>query len=173
MFPGDHVLHTMERTLTRRSCYMDLNSFIGIPYKFRGRDKTGIDCLGLVWLYLKERGIFIPDTDGLPMVEEAQTDYLERVLRSLDKVAARVDTPQSDDIVIMRLPGGYTHLGVMTDNYNMLHVLLDRPSALVPVRKYRSRIVAIFRPERRRGSVLELMLSIWPPKQPAGKARRR
>jgi len=152
---------------------MDLNSFIGIPYRFRGRDKTGIDCLGLVWLYLKERGIFIPDTDGLPMVEEVQTDYMERVLTSLDKVAARVDTPQSDDIVVMKLPGGYTHLGVMADNHNMLHVLLDRPSALVPVRKYRSRIAAIFRPERRRGSLLELILSISPPKQPAGRLRHR
>lgn len=152
---------------------MDLNSFIGIPYRLRGRDKTGIDCLGLVWLYLKERGIFIPDTDGLPMVEEAQTDYMERVLTSLDKVAARVDTPQSDDIVVMKLPGGYTHLGVMADNHNMLHVLLDRPSALVPVRKYRSRIAAIFRPERRRGSLLELILSISPPKQPAGRLRHR
>ncbi len=147
---------------------MDLNSFIGIPYKFKGRDKAGIDCLGLVWLYLKESGIFIPDTDGLPMVKEAQTDYMERVLTSLDKVAEKVDTPpQSNDIVVMKLPGGYTHLGVMADNYNMLHVLLDRPSALVPVRKYRNRIVAIFRPERCRGNLLELMLSIWPLKQPA------
>ena len=65
-----------------------------------------------MWLYLKERGIFIPDTDGLPMVEEAQTDYMERVLTSLDS-GCRVDTPQSDDIVVMKLPGDYTHLGVM------------------------------------------------------------
>ncbi len=144
---------------------MDINSFIGIPYKFRGRDKNGIDCLGLVWLYLRQKRIFIPDDDGLPMLKEAQSDYTDRVLKALGKVARRVTRPQADDIVVMNLPGGYTHMGVMTDDHNMLHVLLDRPSALVPARKYRNRIIAVFRPERRRGSLLELVLSIWPRNQ--------
>ncbi|HHY12112.1 MAG TPA: C40 family peptidase [Firmicutes bacterium] len=144
---------------------MDPCSFIGIPYKFKGRDRNGIDCLGLVWLYLREKGIFIPDDDGLPMLAEAQSDYQNRVLKALDKVARRVAAPQADDIVVMWLPGGYTHMGVMADNQNMLHVLLDRPSALVPVRRYRNRILAIFRPQRRRGSLFEFMLSVWPHKE--------
>ncbi len=150
---------------------MDLNSFLGIPYKFRGRDKTGVDCLGLVWLYLREKGIFIPDDDGLPMISEAQGDYQERILRALDKVAERVIVPQTDDIVVMRLPGGYTHMGVMVDNQNMLHVLLDRPSDLTPVRKYKHRIVAVFRPQRRRGSLLEFLLTLYPPKRRSRIAR--
>lgn len=142
---------------------MDLNSFLGIPYKFKGRDRHGIDCLGLVWLYLKEKGVFIPDDDGLPMFEEAQSDYQERVLKALDRVVERAEVPQADDIVVMRLPGGYTHMGVMVDSQNMLHVLLDRPSDLAPLKKYKHRIVAIYRPKRRRGSLLEFILTVYPP----------
>ena len=112
---------------------MNLDSFLGIPYKFKGRDRQGIDCLGLVWLYLREKGIFIPDDDGLPMLEEAQSDYLDRVLKALAR-AERVAVPQADDIVVMRLPGGYTHMGVMADNQHMLHVLINRPSGLTPIR---------------------------------------
>lgn len=124
---------------------MELESYLGIPYKFKGRDRQGIDCLGLVWLYLKEKGISIPDHDGMPMEKMAQPDYLERALRALDQIGQRVDEPQADDIVVMRLPGGYTHMGVMVDNRHMLHVLIDRPSSLTPIRKYRRRIVAIYR----------------------------
>jgi len=143
---------------------MDLDSFLGIPYRFKGRDKKGIDCLGLVWLYLREKGVFVPDGDGLPMHSEAQEDYMGRLLKALDGVAERVAVPQADDIVVMRLPGGYTHLGVMVDDQNMLHVLIDRPSDLVPLRKYRHRIVGIFRPLRRRGSLFEFLLTLYPPK---------
>jgi len=122
---------------------------LGIPYKFKGRDTTGVDCLGLVWLYFRSKGIKFHDTDGLPMLEEIQPDYLRRVLTALDKLFRRLDEsrekPREDDIVVMRLPGGYIHLGVMVDDKNMLHVLKDRPSALSPLRRFRSRIVAVYR----------------------------
>lgn len=143
---------------------MNLDSFLGIPYKFKGRDRQGIDCLGLVWLYLREKGIFIPDDDGLPMLEESQSDYLDRVLKALARAAEKVAVPQADDIVVMRLPGGYTHMGVMADNQHMLHVLINRPSGLTPIKRYKHHIVAIYRPRRRRGSLLEFMLTLYPPK---------
>jgi len=126
--------------------YQDL---LGIPFKFRGRDKDGVDCLGLVWLYLRSKGFRIPDTDGLPMESDAQPDYLDRAISALSQFCDSVAYPQEDDIILMKLPGGYTHFGVMVDDYNMLHVLKNRPSALDPVQKYRRRIVAIFRPRQK------------------------
>ncbi len=131
---------------------MSYEEFTGIPFSFRGRDKRGLDCLGLVWLYLRSRGIHIPDTDGLPMERDLQPDYLERAIAALSPICDSVAYPEANDIILMRLPGGYTHLGVMVDDANMLHLLKDRPSGLEPVMKYRRRVVAIFRPrqERRR-----------------------
>ncbi len=125
---------------------MPYREFLNIPFKFRGRDKRGTDCLGLMWMYLKARGYVIPDRDGLPMLHDNQEDYLERAIQGLQKIGEQVSVPQEDDIVLMRLPGGYTHIGVMVDSDHMLHVLKDRPSGVEPIMKYRRRIVAVFRP---------------------------
>lgn len=127
----------------------------------QGQARDRLPWVGMV--VLEGKGVFIPDDDGLPMFEEAQSDYQERVLKALDRVAERAEVPQADDIVVMRLPGGYTHMGVMVDSQNMLHVLLDRPSDLAPLKKYKHRIVAIYRPKRRRGSLLEFILTVYPP----------
>jgi cell wall-associated NlpC family hydrolase len=124
--------------------------FTGIPFSFKGRDKRGVDCLGLVWLYLRSKGIHLPDTDGLPMEQDLQSDYLDRAIAALSRVCEAVAYPEEDDIILMKLPGGYTHLGVMVDDARMLHVLKDRPSGLEPVMKYRRRVVAIFRPKQKR-----------------------
>lgn len=137
--------------------------FIGIPYKFTGRDLNGVDCLGLVVLYLRSKGFKIPDGDNLPMKEEVQPDYLERVLSGLDKIGQRLDLsneePKENDIVVMRLPHGYVHLGVMVDGQNMLHVLKDRPSGLSPLSRFRSRVVAIYRLKQRRPPLFRLAAS--------------
>ena len=130
---------------------MSYQQFLGIPFKFRGRDLRGVDCLGLIWLYRRSRGYAIPDSDGLPMMEDKQEDYPARALEALRRIGTEVEFPQTDDIVLMNLPGGYTHLGVMVDEWRMLHVLKDRPSALEPVAKYRRRIVGVFRPNPSRG----------------------
>jgi len=40
----------------------DFSKYVDIPYKHRGRDFDGCDCLGLVVLmYKEERGIILPD----------------------------------------------------------------------------------------------------------------
>lgn len=127
---------------------MSYQAFLGIPFKFTGRDRRGVDCLGLVWAYLRYRGIRIPDTDGLPMEADHQPDYLKRAIDGLARCCDSVESPQPNDIILMRLPGGYTHLGVMVDADNMLHVLKDRPSGVEPILKYKRRVVAIFRPRR-------------------------
>ena len=128
---------------------MSYAEFAGIPFRFLGRDRSGVDCLGLVWLYLRSKGIHIPDTDGLPMDKDLRPDYLERAIEGLSKMCDSVAYPEPNDIILMRLPGGYTHLGVMVDDCHMLHVLKDRPSGLEPIMKYRRRVVAIFRPRQR------------------------
>ncbi|MBE3519273.1 MAG: C40 family peptidase [Firmicutes bacterium] len=122
-----------------------LENLIGIPYKFKGRGFDGVDCLGLVWLYFRSKGISFPDGDGLPIEEEAGPDYLKRALDALNRIARPVSEPQADDIVVMRFPGGYVHLGVMVDQRNMLHVVKGRPSSVTPLWKFRFRIVGIYR----------------------------
>ena len=40
----------------------DFSKYIGLKYKHLGRDFSGVDCFGIVWLIFKgERGITLPD----------------------------------------------------------------------------------------------------------------
>lgn len=101
--------------------------------------------MGLVWMYLRSKAFRIPDGDGLPMEEDLEPDYLEWVLDALSQVCESVAYPQANDIILMKLPGGYTYLGAMVHEENMLHVLKDRPSGLEPIQMYRRRVAAVFR----------------------------
>ena len=40
---------------------MQCSDYIGIPYKERGRDITGLDCWGLVHMYYNDMGVTVPD----------------------------------------------------------------------------------------------------------------
>lgn len=41
---------------------MDLDSYVGLPWKLGGRDRRGLDCFGLVRLVLAEQaGVLLPD----------------------------------------------------------------------------------------------------------------
>jgi len=40
---------------------MNVSDLIGLPYKVHGRDESGLDCFGLIWLIAKRNGTPIKD----------------------------------------------------------------------------------------------------------------
>ena len=36
-------------------------AYLGVPFKYRGRDARGLDCAGLVWCSYRDAGIELPD----------------------------------------------------------------------------------------------------------------
>lgn len=88
-----------------------LNDYIGIPYKFGGREWDGVDCYGLVKLvYKEEYGILLPDwlTDRL--------DIRDRTRRIQDQVCSGtwedVDDPEDGDFVVCYRHRAAHHLGL-------------------------------------------------------------
>jgi cell wall-associated NlpC family hydrolase len=121
------------------------SKWIGIPYKLNGRDTNGTDCLGLVWMYLKDQGIVFPDGDGLPIDTAWTKNGRERMLGKLREIAVKVETPQANDIVLIHWVHQAAHLGVMVDSQNMLHISFDRTSEICPVTYFGHRVLGIWR----------------------------
>jgi cell wall-associated NlpC family hydrolase len=50
---------------------MDFSRYINIPYKLKGRDFSGCDCYGLIYLIFKtEKGITLPDFYNIDYKED-------------------------------------------------------------------------------------------------------
>lgn len=101
-----------------------------IPFKANGREFSGADCWGLVWLiYRHELGITLPsysnyDANTLRDVARAMTTH------SVADDWVEVGTPKKYDVVVMKarvqtLDGKRRnlpiHVGVMVDDFRFIH----------------------------------------------------
>jgi len=111
-----------------------VSAYVGIPYLFAGRDRSGCDCWGLVRLVLSERfGIILPsfgedyDSGDPQALAELVSDALPLV--GVD----RVNPPREGDIVLLKLFGKTCHVGLVVGGpgeRNLLHTLNGHDSAI-------------------------------------------
>lgn len=132
---------------------MDANSYIGIPYRDKGRTREdGLDCWGLVRLfYLQEFGIVLPSyTEDYLSAKEAKeiAQLINREKGSWSPVS--LGEERFGDVVILRIIGYPTHVGVVWRPGLMLHTLEKINSVLEPYSSslWRRRITSIIRHER-------------------------
>ena len=127
-----------------------MGNYIGIPWKLNGRDLNGVDCLGMVWLYLHDQGINIPDGDGLPINENSLMFTEIRYIAGLDSLPGwrRLEpgeTPRKNDIVLVHYLRQSAHIGVMVDSQKMLHSAIGQTSATCQVDLFGHRILGFWR----------------------------
>jgi len=128
-----------------------MRDFIGIPYRDGGRDYTGADCWGLVWLYYRdELGVDLP-----PLAGAYQNDDRKRISQLTDETmplvgARKVDVPIDGDIVLMRMRGMPTHVGVYVSPGMVLHTHRRTDSVIqrIDSLSLRSRIEGYYRVDR-------------------------
>lgn len=102
---------------------MDIR-FIGIPYKLHGRDFTGCDCYGLVYLYMLEHGYTLPKYDFSYTLENREKELtVERALL----LGEQIDEPKELAIVLFYIRNHPLHVGVFT-NGGILHTTENRDS---------------------------------------------
>lgn len=111
--------------------------FLGIPYKHGGRDRKGLDCLGLAHLFYKTLGIQLPTDDGQPYTTDWYKSDPERFLRGLLQVGKAVNINTEPlkplDLVYFRVGGAVTHAGVMIDRVSFLHVMTGQQVRITPL----------------------------------------
>lgn len=126
------------------------NDYIGLTYVPRGRERAGLDCWGLVRLvYAEERGIELPS-----LADEYQDHYAhdERDLLA-ELIAAKrehwvsTDAPQSGDVVVLRILGAESHVGLITEPGFFLHIRSGADSVIERLdgTMWRKRVAGIYR----------------------------
>ena len=115
---------------------------IGIPWKTKGRDRHGIDCVGLALLVQKE--LYGRDYE-FPYDYNPLTDDESILINWIESIADRVDKAQDGDLVIYRMPCNGEdkyHIGTVVDGA-LLHIYPNKTSRMT--RLYKQRIYGIFR----------------------------
>ncbi len=97
-----------------------VTKYLGVPYKNRGRDTTGLDCWGLVICIYKDIfGIDLPDLENY----EVDWSYKGKnyIMDRYTEDWVRVDMPQEMDIILIKNGKGIcNHAGVMLGNKDFI-----------------------------------------------------
>ena len=93
----------MTYSVTRQQIVDAALSMRGLRFRHQGRDRNGIDCVGLLYLVLTEVGYpNIIDYEGYRKSPPASLVY-DILCRNFDEIA--VSDAKPGDIFLMRLPG--------------------------------------------------------------------
>jgi hypothetical protein len=125
---------------------MKFDKYIGLKYKEKGRDTDGIDCYGLVRLvYKNEYDIDLPSFSEEYTSDDDQR--LQELISQYKEGWEEVQTPEEGCIVLFKVMGFESHMGVCVDSQNFLHVREGLDSVLEPFStpRWKKRIVGYFK----------------------------
>lgn len=104
--------------------YSDL---IGIPYKFNGRDKSGMDCYGLVLEMFKRNNVTLPDY----LYEDDSDATITKLISDNVEFAVELERPEPYCAVLFRQHKFGTHMGVvLPDLSHFIHCSTGRNVAV-------------------------------------------
>ena len=99
-----------------------VGAYIGLPYADKGRDRSGVDCYGLVKLILAEvSGIALPDYSGAYTTADDHNSVADAVDAGLRDGWQRVKRPQALDLLILRIAARPWHTGLMVNAGMFIH----------------------------------------------------
>lgn len=96
------------------------DKFIGIPFKSGGRDFNGADCWGIAVLFYREYlAVDLPSYSDCYFTSD--TDRLRELIAQYREGWERISKPQTGDLILFKLLGSETHIGVYIGNGKFLH----------------------------------------------------
>jgi cell wall-associated NlpC family hydrolase len=125
-----------------------MEAFIGIPYVPHGRDYTGADCWGLLYLFYRDRLKLAVPSYSAEMEERrfCKQDIAPLIGRELQHWDP-VSVPHLGDAVLLRSGRHETHVGVFIGRNRLLHSEGPTPSVIERLDdlRIRNRIVGFYR----------------------------
>ena len=122
---------------------IDVDEYVGLPYKVGGRDRAGIDCWGLCrlvyWDRLRKN---LPSYDGYSLGKTASA-LIEKHAHEWQKV----NELEPYDLVLFSITGMPHHIGLSVGDGWMLHAIQGKDSCLERIQApmWRSRLEGFYR----------------------------
>jgi cell wall-associated NlpC family hydrolase len=135
---------------------LDAARYVGLPFAEHGRDRSGVDCYGLLRLVAaEEHGIALPSyAEGYATVTDLR-EIPALVAGGIEREWGQVDPGQEreGDAVLLRVLGQPLHVGIVLTPPRFLHVMKGIDAC---VEDYRSavwtrRVLGFYRHRSRRG----------------------
>ena len=103
-----HLLAVGKEDIANKKLYSFIDDWYGVPYKYAGRSKKGVDCSGFTSILFKE--VFAKDLSGSSSTLYNQCEKIsKRELKEGDLVFFKID---SKDI---------SHIGIYLQNNKFVH----------------------------------------------------
>jgi len=114
-----------------------INDYIGLPYRVNGRDRSGVDCYGLILLVARDRlGVELPDWQMTTVGDLAEVSraLADNVAAEMSRARAyRVDDFEPWAVVVVERAGAAHHIGLCLGN-GVLHAYRRRSGSSFDVR---------------------------------------
>lgn len=134
---------------------MQLEKYIGLKYKEKGRDYDGLDCYGLVRLiYKNEFQIDLPSFSSEYVQEDR--DRIQELIAQYKEGWEQIEQPEVGSIVLFRVLGSDSHVGVVVNDSQFIHVRENKDSAIENLDSpyWKKRIVGFFKYSEKKSVVL-------------------
>jgi cell wall-associated NlpC family hydrolase len=104
---------------------LDVNKYIGIPFKAHGRDISGFDCFGLCRYVLKEQfGSDLPE--WIPEGDSA-SDLMKKYDEQWNHLEP-IEEPEVGSVGLFNFVGMPIHMGLYIGDGMLLHVMINETS---------------------------------------------
>ncbi len=109
---------------------MKYDDLLRVPYKAHGKDKSGLDCYGLVYVYAERLGYAMPilqdvsslkGEEAVAFVKEGFAEYVEKIERA------------EDNCVCLFYDKGATHTGIHLSGGKLLHATYNHGVVISPL----------------------------------------
>jgi probable lipoprotein NlpC len=102
-----------------------VNGYLGLPYFDKGRTRAGVDCWGPPCIvYLEQLGIELPSYDDR-YANAAERAEISAIVAeaAASPTWTKIDRPRAFDIAVFKLDKGGSHVGLVVEPGQMLHVV--------------------------------------------------
>lgn len=104
------------------------SQFIGIPYRHGGRDRNGLDCLGLILAFYREAGIVTGYNDSVRYSESWYRKTPRLYAMELLRYGKPATFPlKALDLVYFAIKGVVRHAGVLINERQFIHIIENHP----------------------------------------------